>query len=200
MTKKNSLNFEQIKAAALSNIERVLNQWAPGGKRQGREYVPLNPRRADHKPGSFSINLDTGAWADFAADAKGGDLISLVAYVDDVKQSEAAERLAAFLGLTPNESDSPERATRARNAAAGTTTPAKSRNAGWHALMPVPADAPKPPKVHLKHGQFSMRWEYRDKEGGLSCLVYRFEPKTVGDRKQFCPLTFCQDEIGRAHV
>ena len=197
MTKKNSLNFEQIKAAALSNIERVLNQWAPGGKRQGREYVPLNPRRADHKPGSFSINLDTGAWADFAADAKGGDLISLVAYVDDVKQSEAAERLAAFLGLKPNESDSPERATRARNAAAGTTTPAKSRNAGWHALMPVPADASQPPKTHLKHGRFSMRWEYRDKEGGLSCLVYRFEPKTVGDRKQFCLLTFCHDAIGK---
>ena len=197
MTKKNSLNFEQIKAAALSNIESVLNQWAPGGKRQGREYVPLNPRRADHKPGSFSINLDTGAWADFAADAKGGDLISLVAYVDDVKQSEAAERLAAFLGLKPNESDSPERATRARNAAAGTTTPAKSRNAGWHALMPVPADASQPPKTHLKHGRFSMRWEYRDKEGGLSCLVYRFEPKTVGDRKQFCPLTFCQDANGK---
>ena len=87
MTKKNSLNFEQIKTAALANIDSILNEWAPGGKRQGREYVPLNPRRADHKPGSFSINLDAGAWADFAADAKGGDLISLVAYVDDVKQS-----------------------------------------------------------------------------------------------------------------
>ena len=197
MTQKNSLNFERIKTVALANIESVLNQWAPGGKRHGREYVPLNPRRADHKPGSFSINLDTGAWADFAADAKGGDLISLAAYVDDVKQSEAAERLAAFLGLKPNESDPPERATRARNAAAGITTPAKSRNAVWRALVPVPADAPQPPKAHPKHGRFSMCWEYRDKEGGLSCLVYRFEAKTEGERKQFCPLTFCEDATGK---
>ena len=197
MTKKNSLNFEQIKTAALANIDSILNEWAPGGKRQGREYVPLNPRRADHKPGSFSINLDAGAWADFAADAKGGDLISLVAYVDDVKQSEAAERLAAFLGLKPDESDSPERATRARNAAAGITTPAKSRNAVWRALMPVPADAPKPPKAHPKHGRPSMSWAYRDQEGGLSCLVYRFEPKTQGERKQFCPLTFCENANGK---
>ena len=197
MNKKCMTNFEQIKTAALANIEGVLNQWAPGGKRQGREYLPLNPRRADHKPGSFSINLDTGAWADFAADAKGGDLISLVAYVDDVKQSEAAERLAVFLGIKPSESGSPQRATSARKAAVDTSTPLKSRTAAWRAVMPVPRDAPQPPMTHPTHGRYSARWEYRDKDSKLSCLVYRFEAKTEGERKQFCPLTFCEDATGK---
>lgn len=191
------MNFDHVKAAALANIEAVLNHWAPGGKRQGREYLPLNPRRSDQKPGSFSINLDCGAWADFAADARGGDLISLVAYLDDVKQGEAAERLAAFLGTKPNESGPPERATSARSAAADRRTPAKTKNAVWRALVPVPEDAPQPPKTHPKHGKFSMRWEYRNEAGRLLCLVYRFEPKHDGERKQFCPLTFCEDAKGK---
>lgn len=190
-------NFGAIKTAALANIEGVLNRWAPGGKKQGREYLPLNPRRGDHKPGSFSINLDSGAWADFADNAKGGDLISLIAYIDGVKQGEAAERLAAFLGVKPSESGAPERATSARKAAADTDAPAKANRAAWRTLLPVPADAPQPPKTHPKHSKFSMRWEYRNETGGLLCLVYRFEPKSEGERKQFCPLTFCEDAKGK---
>ena len=34
-----------------------------------REYVALNPTRADKRAGSFKINLQTGRWADFAADS-----------------------------------------------------------------------------------------------------------------------------------
>ena len=191
------MNFEQIKTAALANIEGVMSRWAPGGKKQGSEYLPLNPRRGDHKPGSFSINLDTGAWGDFAADAKGGDLISLVAYLDDVKQSEAAERLAAFLGIKTSASTAPAHTTSAPKAAADTDAPAKPKSAAWRALAPVPTDAPQPPKTHSKHGKFSMRWEYRNETGGLLCVVYRFEPKNEGERKQFCPLTFCEDAKGK---
>lgn len=40
-----------------------------------------------------------------------------------------------------------------------------------------------------------MRWAYRD-ASGLLCWVYRFEPKKEGERKQFCPLTFCENENG----
>lgn len=112
--------FGVIKAAALASIEVVLNRWAPGGKRQGHEYMPTNPTRSDGKPGSFSINLNTGAWGDFATGDKGGDLVALVAYIDGIKQSEAAERLAAFLGLNLEKNDPPKRATRARNGASDT--------------------------------------------------------------------------------
>ena len=191
------ISFDAINRAALAAVESVLDRWAPAGKRQGREYLPLNPRRGDHKPGSFSINLDKGTWSDFATGDKGGDLVSLVAYLDNVKQSEAAERLAAFLGLPTDKPGPRERATSARKAAVDTKAPANDKNPAWRALVPVPGDAPQPPKQHPKHGRFSMRWEYRNEEGRLLCLVCRFEAKAEGERKQFCPLTFCEDANGK---
>jgi putative DNA primase/helicase len=191
------MNFDTIKAAALASIESVLSRWAPGGKRQGREYLPLNPRRSDSKPGSFSINLDTGAWSDFATGDKGGDLVALVAYLGSVKQSEAAAQLAEFLGLILDKAGLSKRATGRQSEAANTQAPAQPKGASWRALLPVPTDAPQPPKTHTKHGLFSMRWEYRNDEGGLLCLVYRFEAKAEGERKQFCPLTFCEDAKGK---
>jgi hypothetical protein len=59
----------------------------------------LNPKRADRRLGSFSINLTTGRWADFATGDKGGDVVSLAAYLFDLSQAEAAGRIAAMLGL-----------------------------------------------------------------------------------------------------
>lgn len=190
-------NFNDIKAAALSNIDSVLNHWAPGGKRQGHEYIALNPTRSDSKPGSFSINLNTGAWADFASDAKGGDLVALVAYLENVKQGEASKLLASFLGLNIENSDPQKRATSPRKDAVNTSAPTTSKKPEWRALLPVPKDAPQPPKVHQTHGKPSMHWQYQDADGGLLCLVYRFDPKADGERKQFCPLTFCEDATGK---
>lgn len=86
-------DFTAINRAALSSAETLLRQWIPGGKRLGREYVALNPRRHDRRPGSFTINLHTGQWADFASGDKGGDLISLYAYLHGVSQGEAARAL-----------------------------------------------------------------------------------------------------------
>jgi hypothetical protein len=71
----------------------------PGGRREGREYVARNPRRADRTAGSFRINLTTGRWADFATDDAGGDPVSLAAYLFDLSQLDAARRLAAMLGM-----------------------------------------------------------------------------------------------------
>jgi hypothetical protein len=72
------------------------------GRRQGREWVALNPRRADRRPGSFKVNLATGRWSDFATRDGGGDLISLAAYLFSISQGEAAQRLAEMLGLPGN--------------------------------------------------------------------------------------------------
>jgi len=65
----------------------------------GIEYVALNPKRADRRPGSFSINISNGKWADFACDARGGDVVSLFAYLGGIGQVEAAEKLSAVLGI-----------------------------------------------------------------------------------------------------
>jgi hypothetical protein len=91
--------FEDINRAAIAALPAVLNRVVPQGKIVAREYVALNPTRADRRPGSFKINLRTGHWADFATGDKGGDPVSLVAYVEGVSQGEAARRLARMLGL-----------------------------------------------------------------------------------------------------
>jgi hypothetical protein len=75
----------------------LLARWLPDGRRYGREYVARNPTRADRRAGSFKVNLATGCWADFATGEKGGDAISLAAYVFGLSQAEAARRLAAML-------------------------------------------------------------------------------------------------------
>jgi hypothetical protein len=95
----NHIDFAHINRAALAILPHLLARWLPGGQRRGREYVVRNPRRSDRRPGSFSINLTTGRWADFATGDRGGDVISLTAYLHDVSQVEAARRLAAMLGV-----------------------------------------------------------------------------------------------------
>ena len=184
--------IKPVAIAALTSIESVLARWAPGGKRQGHEYLALNPTRSDSKAGSFSINLNTGAWADFATGDKGGDLVALVAFVEGKKQGEAAKLLADFLGLNLEKPDLHKRTTAAQNKAGNTIASTPANNPAWRALVPVAKDAPQPPKVHPKHGKPSMRWEYRDANSGLLCLVLRFEPKAEGERKQFYPLTWCE--------
>ena len=97
--KRSQLNFSEINAAALPRLLDLLSRWLPDGRREGNEYVACNPRRHDRQPGSFKINLATGAWADFATGDKGGDPVSLAAYLHTLSQGEAAHGLAASLGV-----------------------------------------------------------------------------------------------------
>ena len=96
---KGPLDFAAINRAALAAFPVVLARVLPGGKRVGAEIVALNPRRADRRLGSFKINRYNGRWADFATGDKGGDPISLVAYLADVSQGEAARLLARMLSV-----------------------------------------------------------------------------------------------------
>ena len=96
---KDALDFAEINRAALAAFPAVLARILPGGKCVGAEIVALNPRRADRHLGSFKVNRYNGRWADFATGDKGGDPVSLVAYIADVSQVEAACLLARMLGL-----------------------------------------------------------------------------------------------------
>ena len=97
-----SLDFDAINRAALARLPDLLRRWLPGGRVEGREYVVLNPTRADRRPGSFKVNLDSGRWSDFAIGDKGGDPVSLAAYLAGCGQAEAARELAAMLGIPPD--------------------------------------------------------------------------------------------------
>jgi len=101
------IDFAKINRAALAVFPAVLARILPGGKRVGKEVVALNPRRADRHLGSFKVNRYNGRWADFASGEKGGDPISLVAYLADVSQSEAARLLSRMLGVAYGGDDGP---------------------------------------------------------------------------------------------
>jgi hypothetical protein len=98
-----AVDFETVNRAALAMLPSVLARLVPGGERAGGEYAALNPTRADRHVGSFKINLRSGAWADFATGDKGGDPVSLVAYLEGCSQGEAARRLGRMLGLDTRE-------------------------------------------------------------------------------------------------
>jgi hypothetical protein len=95
--------YKRIADAARDNADLIVRQWLPTGRRMGHEWVALNPRRDDRRLGSFKINLRSGAWADFASDDRGSDLIALAAYLFGLSQAEAALRLAQMLGIRPDE-------------------------------------------------------------------------------------------------
>jgi hypothetical protein len=96
---RHSVDFDRINAEALLCFEAVCRRLLAHGRRDGHEFLALNPHRDDRHLGSFKINLRTGVWSDFSSGDKGSDPVSLVAFIEDCKQGEAALKLALMLGL-----------------------------------------------------------------------------------------------------
>jgi hypothetical protein len=95
----NQIAFRYVAGVALNNADTIVRRWCPDGRRDGAEWIAKNPTRADRKAGSFKINLRTGCWADFAIGQRGGDLISLAAYLFTLSQADAAKRVADMFGI-----------------------------------------------------------------------------------------------------
>jgi len=187
------LPFAAIAAAALNQAESLVAEWLPGGRREGPEWKSLNPTRADGKIGSFSVNLITGAWGDFACDDAGGDLVSLYAYLFHYKdQGKAAVELAERFGiaLPPLEKD------RKRKTKAATPPPPveppkpKEPRTFWQPIWPAPDDAGGPPKAHPNRGVPARIFTYRAADGRVIGYVCRFVTSDGG--KDDIPLVFAQ--------
>jgi uncharacterized protein (DUF927 family) len=176
-----TIDFNKINSVAMSSIHSLLNIWLPGGVCQGNEYVACNPNRIDNKQGSFKFNIKTGLWSDFACgdEAKGGDAVSLYAYLNNVSQAKAARMLADKLGVTTTSVRRP----RKKN----------SRGQQFTPVSPVPGNAPKPTFEHYKYGSASSIWAYRDDNGKVLFYVCRYDG-TQG--KEILPCSFCQDDNG----
>jgi putative DNA primase/helicase len=174
---RRDVDFGRVNTAALATLPALLECWLPGGRREGDEYLALNPKRTDHSLGSFRINIATGAWADFAlGDARGGDLVSLFAYLHDLGQGKAALALARELKL-------PEHARRP-------AAPRRQRKAV--PIIPVPADAPRCAWKHPKHGAPTALWAYRTAAGELVAYAARLDFEDNGKpAKDVLPLAFC---------
>lgn len=93
-----SIDFAALNRRAVQQLPAILMRFLPFGLVRGQEYVVLNPRRADQHLGSFKINVRTGRWSDFATGDAGGDVVSLIAYVQNVGQLEAARLVLEAIG------------------------------------------------------------------------------------------------------
>ena len=174
------IDFKAIASAALSRADSLLRQWLPDGKRDGHEYKALNPTRADSKLGSFSINLNTGAWADFATGDQGGDLVSLYAFLHGLDQPKAAREVAELVGIDISE-DKPK---------AKQKPDLKVVKTPWKPILPAPADAEPPPVAHYARGKPQAVWTYYDAEKRINGYVYRFATSDGG--KETLPVCFCE--------
>ena len=182
-----SIDFKYVSSEALKGVERVLSYYLPGGKTKGNEYSPLNPTRADKKTGSFVINTETGVWCDFSTDDKGGDIISLIAYIKNLSQLDAAKELSDFLGLdrapTTQPSQQPKKA------------PGTKPKTDWEAILPIPDDALNScPTKHYQNGIPSCTWEYKNANKKLLMKIMRFDTTKEGKTdKTYSPLIYTSD-------
>ena len=177
--KKPPIDIKTVAREALSAAERLLSSWLPDGRRNGGEWQAPNPTRDDRHVGSFSVNIHTGQWADFATGDKGGDLVSLYAYLHSLSQVAAAEEIAAQLHLQPA----------AMAAPAKSAVPARPKS-NWEPVTPVP-DGATPPAAHLKRGRPVATWTYRDAQGRTLGVVCRFTTSTGG--KEILPVVWARN-------
>lgn len=197
------IDFAALGRALLDRAYTLVPQWLPGGKiaRSGDhdEYVCAD--LSGGKGGSCSVNMGSGAWADFAGDDKGGDLISLYAAVRGLNNGQAARELMNEMGWQPASAPAgpvrrpsgvpapaPAPVAAAAEAASDAAGPRKTM---WRAVVPVPAHAPAPDFKHWHYQAPEATWEYRF-DGALYGHVTRFKTSTGG--KEVLPLTWCVDD------
>ena len=70
MSAPRRLAFSRIADATLSHADVLVRRWLSAAGARAAEWVCKNPTRADHRRGSFKVNLATGKWSDFATGDK----------------------------------------------------------------------------------------------------------------------------------
>lgn len=197
MNKKHAdIDFQALNVRALDHFEALMEKLglAEVYKVEGNDWKPLNPKRVDHNTGSFAIDMNTGVWADFAVcdvddKAKGGDLVSLVAYILGLGQGEAARWLEQFLDELDDDPDP----SGTKAASPKGLSKSLSKVEAWMPVLPVPEDAPEAPQQHFTLGTPARLHTYTDERGQVLVHICRFE-KEDGS-KEFRPLTYCRNHL-----
>lgn len=187
------IKFKELAAALLDRAEHVVPAWLPGGVKRGHEWVCGS--LAGDKGNSCSVNLTTGAWADFMTDEKGGDLVSLYAAIKGLPMGLAAVAVARDEGLedVAGVQRNGHHTTPERPPAPPTPPKAPRVEEGWKTVRPVPAMAPEPTFSHYSRQPADLvrKSEYRvgDERHGY---VVRFKKSDGG--KDDLPYTWCLSE------
>jgi putative DNA primase/helicase len=186
------IRFADLAQAVLAMAGTLVPQWLPGGVQRGHEYQCGSLDGGEG--GSCSVNLSNGRWADFAADERGNDLVSLYAAVHNLEMGKAALQLARELGLedvagvqtSRTGADAPKREPRPAPPPAAH----KPEPEGWKTMMPVP---PTAPLATFRH-QYRQPTDIQHTatycvDGQLLGYVVRFGTSDGG--KETLPYTWC---------
>ncbi|MGQ3227088.1 MAG: VapE domain-containing protein, partial [Hydrogenophaga sp.] len=141
------IKYAELAEALLARGEQLVSAWLPGGRKHGHEYICGS---LDGGQGSScSVNLVTGAWADFSTEARGKDLLSLYAAIHDLTMAKAAVQVARDEGLEDvagvQRSATHERIERPP---APPPPPKPKEDEGWKTVRPVP---PGSPEANFRH-------------------------------------------------
>jgi putative DNA primase/helicase len=201
--KNTPIKFPELADALLGRVEHLLPNWLPGGVQRGHEYVCGSLSGGSGT--SCSVNTTNGCWADFAADEKGGDLVSLYAAIHGLSMGKAAVAVAREEGLEDvagvQRSSSQGEPVAPLPPRPAPPPAAPKSDEGWHTVVPVPDMAPAA----------TFRHQFRKPEdithtaayiidGALYGYVVRF--KTSDGGKETLPYTWCtsaRDGAARWH-
>lgn len=168
---------EEVARHALEQARHFIPALLPGGVVREPEYVVRNPTRLDKNLGSFSINLQSGKWGDFAVGKGGRDLVSLYAYVNRIGNIGAAcRKLAKELGV----------GTATQVPSIKPPLPIAIPKAWPKPILPVPENAP----VLLARPREKGRWYYRDEKSRV--LLVRVRTPDRVHEKKVITWTWCQ--------
>lgn len=200
------IKFAELADALLARVDQLVPAWLPGGVQRGHEYACGS--LSGGSGSSCSVNLTTGRWADFAADEKGNDLVSLYAAINGLTMGKAAVQVAREEGLEDVAGVLPARADGEPAAPkpvrpAPEPKPAKTSNTdeGWTTVAPVPESAPAATFRHQYRapGDIQHTAAYWI-DGALYGYVVRFGTSDGG--KETLPYTWCtsaRDGASRWH-
>ncbi len=90
---KFKLDFSKINEEVRIRFPGLVFQLLPHGRKEGNEWLALNPTRVDRHIGSFHVNLQTWQFYDFATGEGGTGAIALYAYIKGLSYFRAAKDL-----------------------------------------------------------------------------------------------------------
>lgn len=165
-------------ASLLEKIDIVdlIDGYVPLTK-NGAEYEACCPFHSEATP-SFKVNRAKQFYHCFGCGAHGDAIKFLtehqgMSFMDAVKQLGGDVPAAAPVERSPQ--PAPEK-----------------RRTPWVPVMPVPADAPEPPKAHIKRGLPERTWMYRGPAGELLGVVMRFRTSDGG--KEVLPVVWGRND------
>ncbi len=177
---RRTMRLAELARILLNNPEHTLYHWLPEGQLAGNEYKALNPVRNDSTIGSFSINVDSGVWADFAMGDRGSSLVDLYGYLNGITNPvQLINALTIFCkeqGLTKGKSK---------------RVPIKTVVKSKPPTELIAADDMNwlPPDSDSAGNQVTQSWEYRTQENEVSFYVQRTEPEPGKKETKPCRLS-----------